>query len=173
MTDHDKWIGKVVDHLNKLIQLDYDASLTYRDALEHVDDPVVRFDLETFQVEHERHIMQLSGIIRDFGGTPIEVHRDLKGAVLEGLTKLRSRRGTLGALRAMRTNEKITNRNYDKVAEKNMPPLAAAVVVEHLEDERRHHAAISAHIVRLEGAADAEIERLANVREERDRPSVR
>jgi rubrerythrin len=149
MTDHDKWIGKVVDHLNKLIQLDYDASLTYKDALVHVDDAFVRADLEMFLRDHERHIMELTSIVRDLGGQPIEVHRDLKGAVLESLTKLRSRSGTLGALRAMRMNEKLTNRVYDREAGIYMPPIAQAIVMENLEDERRHLAAIQGHIDRL------------------------
>ena len=91
MTEHDKWIAKVVDHLNRLIQLDFDASLTYKDALVHVDDPIVRVDLEAFLVDHERHVMELSSIVRDLGGSPIRVHRDIKGALLEGVTKLRSR----------------------------------------------------------------------------------
>jgi rubrerythrin len=149
MTDHDKWIGRVVAHLNKLIQLDFDASLTYKDALVHIDDAFVRADLEMFLQDHERHVMELSTIVRDLGGEPIAVHRDLKGAVLESLTKLRSRTGTLGALRAMRTNEKLTNRVYDREAEVYMPPIAQAIVMENLEDERRHLAAIQGHIDRL------------------------
>jgi hypothetical protein len=93
--------------------------------------------------------MELSTIVRDLGGEPISVHRDLKGAVLESLTKLRSRSGTLGALRAMRMNEKLTNRVYDREAEVYMPPIAQAIVMENLEDERRHLAAIQSHIDRL------------------------
>jgi rubrerythrin len=149
MTEHDKWIGKVVDHLNKLIQLDFDASLTYKDALVHTGDLVVRLDLEDFLRDHERHVMELSSIIRDLGGIPIEVHRDIKGALLESVTKLRSRTGTLGALRAMRTNEKLTNRVYDREMEVYMPPIAQVIVMENQADERRHLAAIEAHIERL------------------------
>jgi rubrerythrin len=149
MTDHDKWIAKVVDHLNKLIQLDFDASLTYKDALVHVDDVYVRADLESFLNDHERHVMELTTIVRDLGGEPISAHRDIKGALLEGVTKLRARSGTLGALRAMRMNEKLTNKVYDKEAGVYMPPIAQAIVMENLADERRHLAAIEAHIDRL------------------------
>src|SRR5262245_57191796 len=98
MSEHDTWIARVCDHLNKLIQLDYDAVLTYKLALEHVDDAAVWSDLQTFLQDHERHVMELTAIVRDLGGTPIELHRDFKGALLGGMTKLRSRRGTLGAL---------------------------------------------------------------------------
>jgi len=149
MTEHDKWIAKVVDHLNKLIQLDFDASLTYKDALVHIDDAFARADLEVFLRDHERHVMELTSIIRDLGGTPIDVHRDLQGVVREGMTKLRSRSGTLGALRAMRMNEKWTNRTYDREAEIYMPPIGQAIVWENREDERRHLAVIEGHIERL------------------------
>ena len=151
MREHDSWIAKVCDHLNKLIQLDYDAAQTYKLALEHIDDPLVWSDLQAFLRDHERHIMELSGIVRDLGGTPIDAHRDFKGVLLEGMTKLRSRTGTLGALRAMRMNERLTNRVYDRAADIYMPPIGQAIVMENLGDERRHLAAIEAHIDRLTG----------------------
>jgi len=151
MREHDTWIAKVCDHLNKLIQLDYDAGQTYKLALEHVDDALVWSDLQSFLRDHEGHVMELTGIVRDLGGTPVEVHRDFKGVLLEGMTRLRSRTGTLGALRAMRTNERLTNRIYDRAAEAYMPPIGQAIVMENLADERRHLAAINAHIDRLTG----------------------
>jgi rubrerythrin len=165
---HDTWIAKVCDHLNKLIQLDFDAAKTYQLALEHCDDVEVRADLMSFLRDHERHVMELTGIVRDLGGTPIEVHRDFKGALLEGMTKLRSRSGTLGALRAMRTNEKLTNRGYDRATEVYMPPLGQAVVIENLADERRHLAAIEAHIERLTGKQHYDVNRID--RESSERP---
>ena len=171
MTDHDKWIAKVVDHLNKLIQLDFDASLTYKDALVHIDDAFARADLEVFLRDHERHVMELTGIIRGLGGEPIDVHRDFKGAVLEGMTKLRSRSGTLGALRAMRMTETWTNRRYDREAEIYMPPIGQAIVLENRDDERRHLAVIESHIDRLSqlttGAANAPLDQTTS-----DRPTL-
>jgi len=165
-TKHDQWIAKVCDHLNKLIQLDYDAAGTYREALLHVEDPVVRSDLHSFLGDHERHVMELSSIVRDLGGTPIEAHRDFKGAVLEGMTRLRSR-GTLGALRAMRMIEKVTNRGYNRSAEFYMPPIGQAIVMENLEDERRHLAVVEAHIDRLTGRGIYDVDRIDRERSER------
>jgi rubrerythrin len=146
--DHDQWIAKVCEHLNKLIQTDVDAACSYREAIAHVDDASARYDLETFLFDHERHIMELTSVIRDLGGNPIQAHRDFKGAVLEGMTKLRSR-GSLGALRAMRTNERLTNRTYDRALDRYMPPSGQAIVIENLKDERRHLNAIEGHIARL------------------------
>ncbi len=147
---YDRWIHQVCDHLNKLVQVDVDAVCTYREAIAHVTDFDVRLDLESFLNDHERHVMELSGVIRDLGGTPVPVHRDLKGAILEGMTRLRSR-GTLGALRAMRMNEKLTNRTYDKASHVYMPPIGQVIILENLADERRHLTTISAHIARIMG----------------------
>ena len=167
---HDEWIARVCAQLNKLIQLDFDAAGTYREALLHVDDPSARSDLHSFLGDHERHVMELTRIVRDLGGEPVEAHRDFKGVILEGMTRLRSR-GTLGALRAMRMNEKITNRSYDKAAGVYMPPLGQVIVVENLADERRHLAAIGAHIERLTGKYDHGVIRVD--RERSDQPFLR
>ncbi len=158
-TKHDQWIAKVCDQLNKLIQLDFDAAGTYREALLHIDDATVRSDLHDFLGDHERHVIELTRIVRDLGGTPIEAHRDFKGVILESMTRLRSR-GTLGALRAMRMNEKLTNRSYDKASDVYMPPLGQVIVMENLGDERRHLAAIEAHIDRLTGKHTFDIDRI-------------
>jgi hypothetical protein len=166
MTEHDKWIARVCDHLNKLIQLDYDAACTYKEALLHVDDAAVESDLYVFRGDHERHIMELTSVIRDLGGSPINAHRDFKGAILEGMTKWRSR-NTLGALRAMRMNEKLTNRVYDRESGIYMPPIGQAIVLENLADERRHLAAIEAHIDRLTGKQYYDVDRIDREASER------
>ena len=143
--------GDIVKALNDLRQLDYDAIQTYEHALKHCDDDlVVKADLLSFKLDHERHIVELDVVIAAHGGAPIELHRDMKGLLLEGLTALRSVTGTLGALKAMRTNEKHTNATYDAAMEKAFPRDVLLVIVAALDDERRHLAAIEAHIERIE-----------------------
>jgi hypothetical protein len=61
--------------------------------------------------------------------------------------------GTLGALKAMRMNEQLTNRSYDRAAELDLPAGPRAFVIANLADERRHLAAIEAHIERLRAEA--------------------
>lgn len=147
------------DHLSKLIQLDVDAVCAYREALLHVADPGVRSDLHAFLADHERHVRELSAVVRDLGGTPIEPQRDFKGAVLEGMTRLRSR-ARFGALRAMRTTEKLTSRAYHRAAAVAMPPIGQAIVMEYLAEERHHLASIEAHIARLTGTYYYDVDRI-------------
>jgi uncharacterized protein (TIGR02284 family) len=140
-----------IELLNDLIQLDYDAVQAYKQAIEKIDDVAARADLVAFQADHERHIADLSRTVRMMGGEPEEAGRDLKGVLLEGLTALRSVTGTLGALRAMRMNEKLTNRSYERALEVRLPIAARDVVLRNREDERRHLSAIETHIERLSG----------------------
>jgi hypothetical protein len=51
----------------------------------------------------------------------------------------------------MRMNEKLTNRVYDREVGLYMPPIAQVIVMENQADERRHLAAIEAHIERHVG----------------------
>jgi uncharacterized protein (TIGR02284 family) len=140
--------------LNDLIQLDFDAVQAYKQAIAKIDDVVARADLESFQEDHEDHIRQLSQTVRMMGGEPEKAGRDLKGLLLEGLTALRSVTGTLGALRAMRTNEKITNRSYERALQEKLPSAPREVVLKNREDERRHLASIEVHIERLSGSPE-------------------
>ena len=140
--------------LNDLIQLDFDAVQAYKQAIEKIDDVVARSDLEVFQADHQRHIVELSQAVRMMGGEPEKVGRDLKGLLLEGLTALRSVTGTLGALRAMRTNERLTNRAYERALQEKLPSAAREVVLKNREDERRHLASIEVHIERLSGSPE-------------------
>jgi uncharacterized protein (TIGR02284 family) len=151
--------AELIEALNDLIQLDFDAVKAYEQAIERIDERPVRSDLELFKVDHERHIADLSQVVRDLGGVPEAAGRDLKGVLLEGLTALRSVTGTVGALKAMRMNEKLTNKSYAKASELDLPAIARMVVDRNLADERRHLAAIQTHIADLtEDDEDIEID---------------
>lgn len=147
-------IKDVIARLNDLIQLDYDAIQAYDKAIEHCDDLDAQEDLEDFRLDHERHIADLGTVILDLGGEPESTGRDLKGVLIEGLTALRSVTGTLGALKAMRMNEKLTNRTYEKALQRTLPLAVREVVRQNLQDERRHLAGIRAHIERISGEVD-------------------
>jgi rubrerythrin len=147
----------VIEHLRALIRLDFDASRSYEQALEYVDDETVRQDFESFRRDHERHIVELTSVVEDLGVKVEEVTRDIKGVVLESMTKLRSITGTLGALRAIRTNEKLSSIVYAKANRLDLPPLALETVTRALEDEKRHEAAIEDHIARV-AAEEQQIE---------------
>lgn len=152
-TDEDVDREDLIEELNDLIQLDFDAVRAYDQAIEKVEDDDARDDLQQFKLDHERHIQDLGKIVRKLGGVPKD-GPDLKGILLEGMTALRSATGTLGALKAMRMNEKITNKSYAKALELPLSQEFLDVVMRNREDERRHLIAIRAHIARLDEEFD-------------------
>jgi uncharacterized protein (TIGR02284 family) len=128
----------VISVLNDLIHLDIDAVHAYGQAIDNVEDSVIRSRLLEFQNDHERHIRELSESVRELGGTAIEHKRDFKGFLIEGMTAIRSSTGTKGALKAMKTNEVLTNRKYDKALDEDLPPRVRDLVLRNRDDERRH-----------------------------------
>jgi rubrerythrin len=149
---------KAIDTLLDLLQLDGDAIQLYDQALEHVDDFDVRTDLEAFRADHERHVGDLTKLVFDLGGDVPPANLDLKGELLRALTELRSATGTRGALKAMRMNERITNRAYEKAIGRPLPETAIYTITRNLADERRHREAIQAHLTRLGHEDEAAVE---------------
>jgi uncharacterized protein (TIGR02284 family) len=146
---------KIVDCLNSLIHLDADAVELYQSAIDRIDDdPSARSDLESFKADHQRHIVDLTRVVRNLGGEPASGEQDLKGKALEAMTALRSMTGTAGALKAMRMNEKLTNKTYDDALDQDLPAVALAIVTKNRDDERRHLAAIERHLERITGSKD-------------------
>lgn len=130
-------VMKIVNKLNSLIKLDVDAVHAYDQAIEACEILTVKDTLTEFRNDHERHIHDLSEQVRTLGGTP-EVHRDLKGFVIEGFTALMSR-GDHSALLAMRGNEELTNRVYKAALEmEDLTPEARTVIERNYADEQRH-----------------------------------
>ncbi len=138
----------VIERLESLMQLDHNAVSAYDQAIERVDVPAVREKLEEFKADHERHIVDLDTLIRRLGGTPKEISRDVKGSLIEGFTALRSITGTEGSLKAMKSNEQLTNRQYDDALSLELPDEVREVVERNRDDERRHLAFIEASIDR-------------------------
>jgi uncharacterized protein (TIGR02284 family) len=129
---------ETIKTLSDLCQLDIDAVYAYEQAIERIDHSEIRSNLESFKADHERHMNDLSQAIRDLGADPPERKRDFKGFLLEGFTALRGITGTEGALKAMRSNEKLTNRNYEDALSKDLPADVRELVRRNREDERRH-----------------------------------
>jgi rubrerythrin len=133
---------EILKELTSLCHLDIDAIHAYDQALKHVDVTHIKTQLTGFRDDHHRHVKDLSEIIRRLGGQPPSFSPDFKGFLIQGMTSARSMTGTEGALKAMKTNEQLTNRNYNKAAGMAFPSDIKTVVERGLADERRHLATI-------------------------------
>lgn len=128
----------VIALLRDLVHLDVDAIHAYDQALKNIEVDSVRVQLERFKADHERHVTELTSAIIDLGGTAPVIRRDIKGFFIEGMTALRAAMGTEQSLKAMQTNEKLTNKEYDKAAKMVLPARVDELVRRNFDDERRH-----------------------------------
>jgi uncharacterized protein (TIGR02284 family) len=137
---------EIVKTLESLAQLDMDAWHAYGQAIDKAEDIGVRHKLEKFRADHERHVSDLSDVIRNLGQEPPKFSRDFKGFLIEGWTAVRSITGVQGVLAAMDTNEKLTNRKYDEATKLGLPTDIHALVVANYKDEKEHLAYIKKQI---------------------------
>ena len=129
---------EMAKNLKSLVQLDIDAIHAYTQAIEKIDIQSVKTRLNEFKNDHQRHVESLTPFVQRFGGEAPKFSLDFKGYLIEGFTALRSITGTEGALKAMRTNEMLTNKNYDKALAWDLPKDVRQIVERNREDERRH-----------------------------------
>lgn len=133
----------VIKKLCKLAQLDVDAVEAYEQAIKNIDIAIIKTNLSRFRDDHKQHIKDLNQLIVSFGGEAVKETADLKGLLLEGFTALRSMTGTEGALKAMKGNEKLTNKTYDDALQADeLPENARLLLIKNRDDERRHLAYI-------------------------------
>lgn len=129
---------KTYSVLSDLMQIDVDAVRAYSQAIAAIHVVPIRRRLEAFRADHERHIDDIEAEIRSLGMDPPDRTPDLTGTLLAGYTAIRSSMGTEAALRAMRTNETLTNQRYDEAAEADLPDEIKQLIERNRLDERRH-----------------------------------
>jgi uncharacterized protein (TIGR02284 family) len=129
---------EICKELSSLVQLDIDAVHAYELAITNIEPLNVREQLTQFKNDHHRHIGELSTAIRQYGEQPPSYSPDFKGFLIQGFTAIRSATGTEGALKAMKTNEELTNRTYLKALGRGFPPDVRAIVERNYADEQRH-----------------------------------
>ena len=129
---------EIFEELSRLAQLDIDAVQAYDAAISALGQGPIASELSLFKLEHERHVLELSQLIMGLGHNPPEAKPDTKGTLLKGFTALRARLGKEQALRAMRSNEQLTNSVYAKALAKPFPEPILEVVRRGHGDEQRH-----------------------------------
>lgn len=132
--------SNLVDTLNNLIELDYDAIEAYDAAIDRIDSAEYKARLKEFRDDHARHTRDLAAAVKELGGKPAQ-QGGAKSLLTRGKVMMADLLGDGAILQAMRSNENDTNTAYEravKAAEGN--PAAAAALQSGLADERRHRA---------------------------------
>jgi len=129
---------EAADKLSSLVKLDIDAVHAYNQAIAQIDLLPIKEQMIKYRQDHERHIEHLSKVIIALGVTPPTLTQDFKGYLIEGFTALRSMTGTEGALKAMKTNEELTNKKYRESASLPFSPNIKALIERNYQDEQAH-----------------------------------
>jgi uncharacterized protein (TIGR02284 family) len=137
---------EIIDKLNELLMLDHDAVRAYSSAIHRISIPFVREKLTEFMTDHERHISELTSMILKLDGEP-KSHPDFKGPFIQGMTAIRALMGNEQALRAMKSNEELTNRVYAGALMMALPTDVELLVRRNYQDEVRHLAWISQALI--------------------------
>jgi uncharacterized protein (TIGR02284 family) len=144
---------ELVQLLNNLIELDFDAIEAYKAAIERLVDTGDKAQLGQFLEDHRRHVSDLSTLVAGLQGTPA-THADMKQVLTKGKVVLGGLIGDKAILQAMKSNEDDTNRAYEKAtARSGIPAHIREVLERNLQDERRHRAWMEQRIVGRERAA--------------------
>lgn len=128
---------KMIEELGELIRYDYDAIGAYTSAIDDIHELAIRDPLIQFRGDHERHVENLSAIVRRLGGSPPEAP-GVKGFIRKTMTKVAGLGGTEMTLKAMRSNEEVLNKTYAHHLSLDFPDDIKEVIRQNYGDEQRH-----------------------------------
>ena len=131
--------GDFSSALKDLIELDYDAVEAYEAAINRLDNEDYKKALTEFKQDHERHISELSDLLREHGETPPKGASIGKQWLTKGKVLLGNIIGDDAILAAMKSNEIDTNTAYERMSiHDKIWDNAKDIIKAGLEDERRH-----------------------------------
>lgn len=137
---------KLVDALEALVELDYDAIEAYKAAIDRLDDSDDKEQLRGFLADHQRHVTELTPVVAQLGGNAAK-GPDVKKWLTKGKVVILGLAGDKAVLLAMKTNEDDTNTAYERaVARDDLTPDVQRILEKNLADERRHRAWIEARL---------------------------
>ena len=131
---------ELVAELNGLLQLDHDAVQAYTIAIDNIESETLRSALMEFRGDHERHISELTRLIRQNGGMPIDLAHLPTGAFKAAVQKIGAMDGDKGILLAFKANERQSRDKYRRAAETmGHPQEVSEVLRRNAADEERHY----------------------------------
>jgi rubrerythrin len=125
--------------LNDLLQLDHDAVGAYGIAIHAATNESHRETLREFRADHERHIEEITRLIQDRGGKPIQAPHLPTSVFKLAIQKAGSLGGQTALLLAFKANERQSRDKYRRAAEDSDDLEVADVLARAADDEVRHY----------------------------------
>jgi rubrerythrin len=135
----------LTSELNDLLMLDHDAVQAYTLAIRLLDNPDYKRQLEEFRADHQRHIDELSLLIRSRDAVPLELPHIPSGAfklavqAIGGGARAAGLGGDRAVLLAFKANERQVRDKYRRAARATHPADVTSVLARGAEDEARHY----------------------------------
>ncbi|HYH22469.1 MAG TPA: ferritin-like domain-containing protein [Azospirillum sp.] len=130
----------LIAELIDLLQLEYDALPVYTLAISAVGRRELRDALASFRDDHQRHIRDLSALLRDVGGVRVPLPHLPTGLLKLGVQVAALPGGDRAILLAFKSNEWQSKAKYARHAARAHPPDVAEVLRRNAGDEARHYA---------------------------------
>jgi rubrerythrin len=125
--------------LNDLLQLDHDAVGAYGIAIRATTDESHRETLSEFRADHERHIEELTRLIQDRGGKPIQAPHLPTSVFKLVMQQAGALGGETALLLAFKANERQSRDKYRRAAEGSEDYEVTEVLARAADDEIRHY----------------------------------
>lgn len=124
--------------LRRLVRAELQVIACFTAGMERIADEELRADLGRICADLERHVLELSEIMRLLGERPPGMRLDLRGRVLRRWTSLAARRGDGAVIHALRARVRRLDRRYDRALAWDLPLEAGANLLTNQLDLRRH-----------------------------------
>ena len=125
--------------LNDLLQLDHDAVGAYGIAIHAATDESHRQTLREFRADHERHIDEITRLIQDRGGKPLQTPHLPTSVFKLVVQKAGALGGPTSLLLAFKANERQSRDKFRRAAENADDLEVADVLARAADDEIRHY----------------------------------
>lgn len=133
--------GNFSDALKELVELEYAALDAYEAAVSKIEKSMYKEKLKEFMQDHQRHLKELSALLRSNKYEVPEKGVLGKQLLTTGKVLLANMVGDHTILEAMKSNEIDTNTAYEKMnSRKDKWPGSEDIIKKGLQDEKRHKA---------------------------------
>lgn len=132
--------AELVAELDELLRLDQDAIRAYAAAHDRLSTTAYREIVRRFGEDHERHVDELSRLLRGYGGRPSESPESSVGPFERAVQAVGGLAGDRGLLLAFKANERRGRDRYRQASQGAYPPEVAAVLRRATNDEGAHYA---------------------------------
>lgn len=149
--------------LNDLLQLDHDAVGAYGIAIDALTVEAHRQTLRAFRADHERHIEEITRLIQDRGGKPIQAPHLPTGVFKLAVQKAGALGGQTALLLSFKANERQGRDKYRRVAESSDDLEVADVLARAADDEVRHYDWATRTLIEMGVAPDSTTARVERV----------